>query len=143
MSYCEEEDRLVDEQAGFRKGRACVDQIFILQLVARKGKRTFSCFVDVRKAYDRVWRDGMWTSLWTARDWGWESVWTATTLAVLLYVDDLVLVADSEADLQRMMNEVYAWYKKWRVELCMEKTKVVVFGKRGVGDTSIRSATWQ
>ena len=30
MGYCEEKHVLAEEKAGFRYGRACVDQIFIL-----------------------------------------------------------------------------------------------------------------
>jgi hypothetical protein len=55
-----------DEQGGFRKGRGCVDQIFVLKeaLRLRKGKKTYACFVDIRKAYDRTWRNGLWQMLW-------------------------------------------------------------------------------
>ena len=28
------------------------------------GRRTYACFIDVRKAYDRVWRDGLLKALW-------------------------------------------------------------------------------
>ena len=53
-----ENEILEDEQGGFRKGRGCVEQIFVLKemLYLRKGKKTFCCFIDVKKAYDRVWR---------------------------------------------------------------------------------------
>ena len=67
-AYCESEDLLVDEQAGFRTGRSCADQLFILTEVLAEhrqaGKKVVACFIDVRKAYDRVWRDGLWKALW-------------------------------------------------------------------------------
>ena len=30
----------------------------------REGKRTYAFFLDVRKAYDTVWRDGLSVKLW-------------------------------------------------------------------------------
>ena len=30
----------------------------------REGKHTYAFFLDVRKAYDTVWRDGLWVKLW-------------------------------------------------------------------------------
>ena len=65
-SWCEENGKMSDEQGGFRKGRGCVDQIFVLKeaLRLRKGKKTYACFVDIRKAYDRTWRNGLWQMLW-------------------------------------------------------------------------------
>ena len=58
---------LSDEQGGFRSGRGCIDQLFILTEVLRlrhnQGKATFVCFIDVKKAYDTVFRDGLWKRL--------------------------------------------------------------------------------
>ena len=28
------------------------------------GMKTYCAFIDVKKAYDRVWRDGLWKRLW-------------------------------------------------------------------------------
>jgi hypothetical protein len=61
--------RLADEQGGFRATRGCPDQVFALTEVLRKrkaaGKATYCCFIDISKAYDGVFRDGLWDRLWT------------------------------------------------------------------------------
>jgi len=68
MSFCEEEGVLAEEQAGFRTGRSCMDQIFtikeILEIKKKRKEQTFTCFIDIRKAYDSVFRDALWCSLW-------------------------------------------------------------------------------
>ena len=57
------EGKIVEEQAGFRKGRGCVDQGYTLAQVVSKRldvqKSTYMCFVDLKKAYDSVWREGL------------------------------------------------------------------------------------
>ena len=42
------------EQAGFRKGRSTVDQVFILTeiIINRRPAKTYVAFLDVAKAYD-------------------------------------------------------------------------------------------
>ena len=59
---------LVNEQAGFREGYSTVDQVFILnELICRqkRRKRKWVCaFLDIKRAYDVVWRDAMWKALW-------------------------------------------------------------------------------
>ena len=57
---------IVEEQGGFRPERGTEDQIFILTevLKARSGRTTYTAFIDVKKAYDTVWRDGLWIRLW-------------------------------------------------------------------------------
>jgi endonuclease/exonuclease/phosphatase family metal-dependent hydrolase len=66
--WAEENGKLRDEQGGFRPNRRCVDQMFLLhETIAsrREAKQpTYCAFIDVRKAYDTVWRDGLWHSLW-------------------------------------------------------------------------------
>ncbi len=58
-----EEKILTEEQGGFRAKRRCADQILILRSVCelrkRKRKGTYLAFMDVSKAYDTVWREGL------------------------------------------------------------------------------------
>ena len=66
-TFCEQESVLADEQGGFRQGRGCADQVFSLYSIV-EGRRsdkeaTYLCFIDIKKAYDRVWRDGLWVRI--------------------------------------------------------------------------------
>ena len=61
--WLEKRDGIVEEQGGFRTGRGCMDQIWILnevvQMRREKNKRTYLAFIDFKKAYDVVWRDAL------------------------------------------------------------------------------------
>ena len=46
---------------------------------------------------------------------------------ILLYADDMVLMADNENDLQKLLEIMYDWCSKWRLSLNKEKTQVVHF----------------
>lgn len=48
-------------------------------------------------------------------------------LSLLLYADDIVLIAPTEDSLQRMLNVLNEWCVKWRLMLNKEKTKVIHF----------------
>ena len=58
---------LRENQCGFRTGRGCVDQIFNLRILAEKAREfntpLFLSFVDLRKAYDSVNREALWSVL--------------------------------------------------------------------------------
>ena len=43
----------------------------------------------------------------------------------LLYADDLVIVSESEEDLQSQLNVLLEWCQKWRMRINIDKTKVV------------------
>ncbi len=45
----------------------------------------------------------------------------------LLYADDLVLIAESEEELQKMLNVVHDWCEKWRMRVNVNKSKVTHF----------------
>ena len=66
-------NQLLEEQAGFRSGRGCADQIFVIrQLVENhleKRKKTFAGFIDLEKAYDKVYRADLWKAL---REYIWN-----------------------------------------------------------------------
>ena len=51
-------------------------------------------------------------------------------IAVLLYADDIVLIAESIADLQRGMMIITKWGRKWQCRFNRGKSKVVVYGSR-------------
>jgi hypothetical protein len=57
-----------EEQGGFRRGRGCIDQAFTLNELIQghkaSGKPLYTATIDVEKAYDTVWRDGLWKRLW-------------------------------------------------------------------------------
>jgi len=63
-AWCEAHRVLVEEQAGFRPGRSTLDHLFSLSEIIRTrknlGKKTHCCFLDIREAYDRVFRVGLW-----------------------------------------------------------------------------------
>jgi hypothetical protein len=66
--FLEDSDALHEGQAGFRPGRSCEDHIFTLSQVVQGRRRgdlkTYAFFLDVKKAYDSVWREGLWFKLW-------------------------------------------------------------------------------
>ena len=61
------ESKLEDGQCSFCPGRSTTDQIFTLKQIFEKsweyGKDLFACFVNLKKAYDRVPRDNLWKIL--------------------------------------------------------------------------------
>ena len=66
-SYIEDNDILLANQTGFRKNHSTLDNCFVLKslidLFFNSRKRLFVAFVDYRKAFDSVWRCGLWSKL--------------------------------------------------------------------------------
>jgi hypothetical protein len=62
-------------------------------------------------------------------------------IACLLYADDLVLIADSEAQLRDMLETATQVFRQWRLTVSERKSQVVAFGP---GETqSLRDQVWQ
>ena len=61
------EELLSEEQAGFRARRSTVEQIFNCRVLMEKHlqhqRPLFHNFIDFKKAFDRVWHDGLWSVL--------------------------------------------------------------------------------
>ena len=59
------EEILSEEQAGFRSNRSTVQQIFNSRILTEKylqhQQLLFHNFIDFKKAFDRVWHDGLWS----------------------------------------------------------------------------------
>lgn len=51
-------------------------------------------------------------------------------LSILLYADDIILIAENEVNLQNMLNIMNSWCSKWRLAINSEKTQIVHFRKK-------------
>ncbi len=52
------------------------------------------------------------------------------TLGILLYVDDIALLAESKDDLQDMLSLLKTWCYRWRLSIYQRKTQIVHFRKK-------------
>ena len=189
------ESILAEEQAGFRPGRSTVEQVFALKLliqhrIEKKDGKVFAVFIDYKKAFDRVWHDGLFSVLQhygvpqklinIIRDLYNKAKscirlnnnfteWFETTIGVrqgcllspdlfnlflenilaeafedcknlginvdgcrlkdLRFADDIALIADSEDDLQTLIQQVHAVSKKYGMEISIPKTKAMIFSR--------------
>ena len=48
-------------------------------------------------------------------------------VTVLLYADDIVILSDCEENMQIQLNKLSAWCKKWRMNINIDKTKIIQF----------------
>ena len=76
-----------ERQAGFR---SCMDNVYTLDEIVqgrfREDKETYAFFLDVQKAHDTVWRNGLWLKLWDMGVKGrmWHVIYEASRSTVLL-----------------------------------------------------------
>ena len=70
QARAEREGLLGEMQNGLRKGRSTNDNLFVIshlmekaQRAGTRGKELFMVFIDLRKVYDGVWREGVWEVL--------------------------------------------------------------------------------
>ena len=190
MAFSEKHNILADEQNGFRPGRGTCDDIFILsETIFRRQQQklpTHLAYLDVRKAYDTVWRKRMWQELeksgirgrildnlkdlYTgtascAQTFESDTGWIAINIGVrqgcvlspllyaifvnpvvqrvkqtrggvqvddilihiLLYADDMVILAESTEALQEMLDVVHQVSTELRFEMNATKTKTQHF----------------
>lgn len=53
-------------------------------------------------------------------------------LSVLAYADDILLMAESERDLQILSDIVHDWSRRWRMTVNLSKTKIVIYRGRRI-----------
>ncbi|XP_053403102.1 uncharacterized protein LOC128558242 [Mercenaria mercenaria] len=67
QQWCVESDRLTDAQFGFRADHSTTDAIFVLQslinMKINKRDKMYAAFIDYQKAYDKIYRNGLWYKL--------------------------------------------------------------------------------
>jgi hypothetical protein len=73
VSYLEDNNILGESQGAFRKNRRLEDHVFTLQGICsiqkKKKKNTYLAFIDLSKAFDRVWREGLFFFLSLMAKW--------------------------------------------------------------------------
>ncbi|MCG8432133.1 MAG: hypothetical protein MJA29_13310, partial [Candidatus Omnitrophica bacterium] len=60
----------------------------------------------------------------------WPRGFHNTGVNILLFADDIVLIADTEDELQAMLNVAGAFATKWSIKFNEHKSKVLVFGQK-------------
>ena len=50
---------------------------------------------------------------------------------ILMYADDLVLMSVSKEGLQKCLDDLHSYCKKWKLKVNTDKTKVLIFNKSG------------
>jgi hypothetical protein len=63
LKFMEENNLLSETQIGFKKNCRTSDHIFVLKCIIEQAKANkkpiYACFVDLKKAFDTVWRAGL------------------------------------------------------------------------------------
>ena len=205
MTYSEAVGAISDEQGGFRSHRGCPDQILIMrELLASRRERklpTFCTFVDVRKAYDTVWREKAYVTMHDAGINGklWrqlqtmhsgltrrvmhplgltdpfdvlrgvaqgavESPWVYSIfidgmakalkraghgimvagrrVPLLMYADDVVLLASTPAELAAMNAVVTEFARRNRFEYNGKKSGVMAFNVTPMAFEAVKASKW-
>ena len=55
---------------------------------------------------------------------------TMLKLYILLYVDDTIIMAENQEDLQVALNAVGNYCEQWKLQVNVNKTKIIKFSKR-------------
>ena len=98
-TWIEENGVLNDEQNGFRRARSCLDHMYVLYSIVKNRiltkRSTFACFIDAKKAFDRVSHSCLWYKLYNAGVQGkiflaLQSLYKKGSLKSCVRINDLV-----------------------------------------------------
>ncbi|GBP22776.1 Probable RNA-directed DNA polymerase from transposon BS [Eumeta japonica] len=131
---------IIDEQFGFCPAHSCPQQVLRLVEYVSEGfeteRSTVAVFFDVAKAFDRVWHAGVPKAppsplLYSAytNDVPRPS---SSGVQLALFADDTALFTevgigapDSPSSLQRAIDELGQWFRKWRIEVNPDKSAAI------------------
>ncbi len=199
VSWAEANEKYFEVQAGFRRGKSAVDNIFVLyslinKYLSKEKGRFYSVFVDFSKAFDSVphrllfysllrgnmhgrvinllrnmysklrscvefdgylsgefnctvgTRQGCMLSpllfilylnelILLTEDNNCQGIYVNENhpnITMLLYADDLVIVGDHVGRVQKILNSLSVFCKKWGLSVNMSKTKSMIFRNGGI-----------
>ena len=198
-SFVETNNIIEENQSGFRKGYATIDHVFtlktIIDIYLSRKKRLYCAFVDFKKAFDTIWRVGLWSKLinlglsgkiltviqnkyinakscvtcnnnksdyfmshngvrqgenlspllfalyvsdiesfFSLRgsspiNVGDDVIDVYMKMFVLLYADDIVIMANDAESLQNNLHYLSEYCDMWNLSVNTDKTKIVIFSK--------------
>ncbi|KAK3538143.1 hypothetical protein QTP70_032395 [Hemibagrus guttatus] len=153
------EPRILEEQCGFRPSRGKLDQLYTLHRVL-EGSWEFAqpvhmCFVDLEKAFNCVPRGILWEVLWeyggcplspvlfivlmdriSRRSQGLERVrFGDHRISLLIFADDVVLLASSGLDLQHALSRFAAECETAGMRVSTSKSEAMVLNRKKVACT--------
>jgi hypothetical protein len=158
-------------QAGFRRGCSTTDQIAQLDADIKHSfnqkRSTVATFLDINKAYDTVWIQGLlfkmakkgiagsflgWIKEFLTRRSMSVRIGSVTSIPtqvtkIFFYADDVLLYsmvkhpADAEVTLQPALDKVRRWGRKWKFRFAPDKNAMVVF-TRAQNLGTILFSTW-
>ena len=56
-------------------------------------------------------------------------------ISILLYADDIVLLAENEVNLQFMLSTLEKWCRDWKLDVNLKKSNVIHFRKNNLPET--------
>ena len=195
LNFMNNKNLISKNQIGFKEKCRTSDHIFTLKSIIDhyklKHQKVFTAFIDLRKAFDTVWRIGLFYkllkqdipnrifrvvySMYTdtmcrikftnglsvpfISERGVKQgdvlspllfnyfiddltqklngdiydpvVIGNTTVSILLYADDIVLLSQSREGLQNCLNTMYDYCSLWKLHVNADKSKVIVFNSNG------------
>ncbi len=194
LEFLHIKDAMSNCQIGFAKGKRTSDHIFVLKCILEEAKINkkpiYGCFVDLKKAFDTVWRNGLLYKLLSQYDVSTKFVKIIqnlykdlsgqvkvnnvlsesfpiniglrqgcnlspvlfnlyindlpkllklgdcdpvdlfeTKINVLMFADDMLLLSKSPSGLQKTLNLLQVYCRKWQLLVNCSKTKIMIFNK--------------
>jgi exonuclease III len=196
VSYIDRKQVISSNQIGYRKKCRTSDHILVLKTIIDKyilkeGRQyLYVCFVDLKSAFDTIWRDAMIykllkngvsglflkvlqdmykevsfrvkttqgltesfkstvgvkqgcvlsPTLFNIFLYDFPDVFTpdchpvklfSEYLSCLLFADDMVIMSETADGLQKCLNSLSMYCEKWRLQVNIAKTKVIIFNRGG------------
>ena len=63
-------------------------------------------------------------------------------ISILLYADDIVIIAETDENLQIMLNVVHSWCDKWQLQVNEAKSKIVHFRPKQAKLSTLNFKNW-
>ncbi|GFX46161.1 RNA-directed DNA polymerase from mobile element jockey [Trichonephila clavipes] len=144
-SHCKAIDCIPPEQCGFQEGHSTLHQLIRVANIINEGFAhkfyTVGVFLDVKRAFDKMWHDGLTVVLSPylyniyTHDFPQHSI-----VSTCLFADDSAVLSQGVQlkctikAVQNFLDKLETWLTHWRIAINVDKSQAIVFRKWGVID---------